>query len=75
MTNFPVLFASLWAMAAKLSMILEQAVLFISYSVARASAMADLVIGLTPVAFIVFMGAIISLKAGQISSSECMSAS
>merc|ERR1719198_588283 len=63
MTNFPVLLASFVAMAAKLSRILAQAVLFISCSLAKASAIALLVMALAPVAFIVFMGAMVLLKA------------
>merc|ERR1719498_1143919 len=55
MTNFPADFTSLVAMAAKLSMSLEQAVFFISNSSARAPAMAPLVMAL-PVVFMVFGG-------------------
>mmetsp|Transcript_134818 Transcript_134818/g.238485 ORF Transcript_134818/g.238485 Transcript_134818/m.238485 type:complete len:124 (+) Transcript_134818:281-652(+) len=60
--NLPALFTSLVAMAAKLSMIFEQAVLFISNSPARASAIAVLL--MAPVFwFTFFMGAMVAGEA------------
>ena len=57
MTNLPALFTSLLAMTAQLSMSFEHAVFFISNSVARASAMAPLVMAFA--VFIAFIGAIV----------------